>query len=93
MPIRQRKFKNVVNSLHYLVQAKFQYPKRGRLPQTCKGNIKTEPVKVSNRKGSFLGSNQDWDGPGTDRNRLNVDGFATNVIENVENVIEKRGDM
>eukprot|EP00966_Prymnesium_polylepis_P075440 1750023-Prymnesium_polylepis.1 len=67
------KVKNEVNSLHYLVQAKFQYPERGRLPQNCKGDIKTEPVKVSNRKGNFLGSNQDWDGPETDRNRLNVD--------------------
>jgi hypothetical protein len=30
---------NAVNSLHYFVQAKYQYPKRGRLAQTREGDI------------------------------------------------------
>ena len=44
-----------------------------------------DSLQVSKKKSRKSATGQ----PETDRNRLNVNGFATNVIENVDNVIEK----
>ena len=48
-----------------------------------------DSLQVSKKKSRKSAAGQ----PETDRNRLNVNGFATNVIENVDNVIEKSQKM
>ena len=91
MPIRKRKQKNVVNSLHYLVQAKLCWQELASFgPRARQQNFENflsfdDSLEVSKKKPRKSAAGQ----PETDRNRLNVNGFATNVIENVDNVIEK----
>ena len=89
MPIRKRKQKNVVNSLHYLVQAKLCWQELagfGPRQQKFENFLSfDDSLQVSKKKSRKSAAGQ----PETDRNHLNVNGFATNVIENVDNVIEK----
>ena len=93
MPIRKRKQKNVVNSLHYLVQAKLCWQELagfGPRQQKFEKLLFFDGLPASFEKEiEEVGRRQ----PKTDRNRLNVNGFATNVIANVDNVIEKSQKM